>query len=92
MEDWVINTEGTYFYSINRTIILELFCIENKHNDRIILKGLGKVKIISGCYAKFDTILLVGSNAVKLNNTYEIAEVTHNMNSMNFTLLKDITF
>ena len=50
------------------------------------------MKILSGCYAKFDSILLVGSNAVKLNNTYEISKVTHNMNSINFTLLKDITF
>ena len=31
MEDWFINIEGTYFYSLNRTMILELIYIENKH-------------------------------------------------------------
>ena len=57
MDDWFINIEGTYYYSLNRTMVLELFCIENKDNDRIILKGLGKVKIKPGCYAKYDAVL-----------------------------------
>ena len=67
MEDWTFNVEGTYFYSINRTITLELLCLENRENDRITLKGLGSVKIKPGCYAKYDSILLVGNNAVKIN-------------------------
>ena len=64
MDDWFINIEGTYYYSINRTMVLELLCLENKENDRIILKGLGSVKIKPGCYAKYIAVLLLGSNAV----------------------------
>ena len=92
MEDWVINIEGTYFYSLNRTIILELFCIESKHNDRITLEGLGKVKIASGCYAKYDSILLVGSKTVKLNSTFEVTNSVHSMLDQNFTMLKNFDF
>ena len=45
MDDWFINIEGIYYYSINRTMVLELLCLENKENDRIILSCLGIVRI-----------------------------------------------
>ena len=92
MENWVLNIEGTYFYSLNKTIILELFCIESKHNDRITLEGLGKVKIASGCYAKYDSILLVGSKTAKLNSTFVVTNSVHSMLDQNFTMLKNFDF
>ena len=50
------------------------------------------MKIKSGCYAKFDAVLLVGSNAVKLNDTYEILKIAHNIQSINFTYLNEKKF
>ena len=92
MDDWFINIEGIYYYSINRTMVLELLCLENKENDRIILSGLGSVRIKQGCYAKFDSVLLVGSNAVKINSSFEIAKISHNEQIFNFSYSKYINF
>ena len=54
MEDYFVNINGIYYYSVNKTMVLELLCMENKENDRIVLSGLGSVRIKQGCYAKFD--------------------------------------
>ena len=72
MEDYFFRILGTYFFSINRTITLELVCAESKDNARVSLQGLGSVIIKKGCMAKFDSILLVGSDAAKLNTSFEI--------------------
>ena len=41
-------------------------------NDQFILNGLGSISIKKGCNAKFDNILLVGSNNYILKSTYII--------------------
>ena len=72
MEDYFFRILGTYFFSVNRTITLELVCVESKDNARVSLQGLGSVIIKKGCMAKYDSILLVGSDQAKLNTSFEI--------------------
>ena len=92
MEDWFVNINGIYYYSVNRTMVLELLCMENKENDRIVLSGLGSVSIKQGCYAKFDSVILVGSNNIKINSSFEISKVSHYHQILNFTYAKSFNF
>ena len=47
---------------------------------------------MTGCYAKYDAVLLVGSNAVKINSSFEVARIAHNIQNINFSFSKDIKF
>ena len=67
MEDYFCNVDGEYFFSINGTRVLELLCVNNMENAQIKLTGLGSIKIKNKCFAKYNTLLLTGSNTFKSN-------------------------
>ena len=82
---------GHIFFSINGTRELELLCINSMENAQIRLSGLGSIKIKANCYAKFNKLLLTGSNTFKLNKTYTISRLSQKYLNMNFTLLSTDT-
>ena len=84
MEDTVINNKGTYYFSVEKPITMELLCVDTLKNSQLKLKGLGHLVIQKNCYAKKDSLLLVGSNTYSLNTTFQIA----NKFSFNDSLLK----
>ena len=72
MSNTFLLLDETYYYSIKGELSFEIICLESLLNDRIILKGLGSIKIKLGCYAKSSDVLLAGNNGIKLNGTYKI--------------------
>ena len=88
MEDTFINYEGTYYFSMKETRILELLCVNSMENDQIKLSGIGSIKIKINCYAKFKNLLLTGSNTFKLNGSYHISMLEEQTSyNSNFTFL-----
>ena len=63
---------------------MELLCVDTLKNSQLKLKGLGHLVIQKNCYAKKDSLLLVGSNTYALNTTFQIT----NKFSFNDSLLK----
>ena len=97
MNDVFENVEGTYYYSINGSRVLELLCLDNLDNAQIILEGLGSIKIKSKCYAKLDSLLLTGSNTFTLNSSFHISRFFESNTNVNISLLsktniKNLTF
>ena len=97
MEDYFVNVDGTYFFSINGTRVLELLCLDTLDNAQIKLTGLGSIKIKAKCFAKYDSLLLTGSNTFRLNMTYQISRLIETHVNGNFSFLskdniKNITF
>ena len=84
MDDVYLNINGIYYYSLNTSKVFEILCMNDYSNGQVLLKGVGTLKLRNGCFAKFQSILLQGSNSVKLNTTFNVTYIPKN-DVFNFT-------
>ena len=96
MEDKFINIQGKYFYSLNDSITLEIFCVESLKNAQVTITGIGSLIIQKGCYAKKDSLLLKGSNTYILEDTFEVSKMNtslvFNFDQLNFSKIENVHF
>ena len=72
MNNVFVLLDETYYYSIHGELSFEVICLDSLLNDRIVLLGLGSIKLKLGCYAKSNDVLLAGNNRYNLNGSYYI--------------------
>ena len=86
MQDQFINIEGKYYYSVNKSIVLEIFCMETLNNAQVTLSGIGSLIIKKDCYAKMKSLLLTGSNTYTLEGSFEVSRFNNSNLDINFAL------
>ena len=89
MEDQFLNIEGTYYFSLNQTRVLEVLCMNTLNNAQVTLSGVGSIKIKNNCYAKLNSLLLTGSNTYSLNITFRISRVNESILDIEFSFLNN---
>ena len=96
MQDKFINIEGKYFYSVNSSITLEIFCVESLKNAQVTLTGIGSLIIKKDCYAKKKSLLLKGTNTYTLKDVVEVSRsntsLDFNFDNLNFSKVENFHF
>ena len=86
-QDQFININGKYYYSVNKTIVLEILCMETLNNAQVTLSGIGSIVIKKDCYAKMKSLLLTGSNTYTLNESFRVSRVNmSNLDNLDINL------